>query len=184
MDTLQVGCCVCVCVCVCVRVRVCMCVHVCVCVHVVCVCVCVCVHVLVHVCVGGVCVCCVAMVGCCVHTLVLRDREFVCVSAKTSVAPISRYINRNLPIRAHRCWICIGWIIIVAADARTRTITVDGDLRNSTRGTVVDRYVEEKVADMAVLHSWRVIARRLAASATRVYREVHSRQNHSRQQTL
>ena len=108
MDTLQVGCCVCVCVCVCVRVRVCMCVHVCVCVHVVCVCVCVCVHVLVHVCVGGVCVCCVAMVGCCVHTLVLRDREFVCVSAKTSVAPISRYINRNLPIRAHRCWICIG----------------------------------------------------------------------------
>ena len=26
---------------------------------------------------------CVAMVGCCVHTLVLRDREFVWVSAKT-----------------------------------------------------------------------------------------------------
>ena len=47
-------------------------------------------------------------------------------ASRISVAPISRYINRNLPIRAHRCWICIGWIIIVAADARTRTITVDG----------------------------------------------------------
>ena len=34
-------------------------------------------------------------------------------------------------------------------------ITIYRDLRNSTRGTVVDQYVEEKVADMAVLHSWR-----------------------------
>ena len=25
-----------------------------------------------------------------------------------SVAPISWYINRNLPIRVHQCWICIG----------------------------------------------------------------------------
>jgi len=57
MDTLQVGCCVLWCVCVCV-------------------CVCWCTSVWVG------CVY-VAMVGCCVHTLVLRDREFVCVSAKT-----------------------------------------------------------------------------------------------------
>ena len=46
-------------------------------------------------------------------------------------------------------------IIIVTADARIQTITIYGDLHHSTRGTVVDRYVEEKVADMAVLHSWR-----------------------------